>query len=222
MVQSIQHGLVPVAHTILSPEDPLYKEVEPGIVKHEYDPRRAAEMVSQLGVARNADGTFALGPIEIRAAGTAGDASNKGMLVVADFWKRLGLNVESVQIPNQRRNDLEYRANFPSFTIQRQPNGEEGMQRYHSREAPVAENNWVGDNKGRYVNPEMDAMLDRYFVTIVRGDRVRLAQQIVQHMTSQVVPLGLFYDANAIITSNRVENVTPVQVAWNAHEWVAR
>ena len=109
-----------------------------------------------------------------------------------------------------------------SFTIQRQPNGEEGMLRYHTREAPVAENNWVGDNKGRYMNSEMDALLDRYFVTIARGDRVQIASQIVQHMSGQAVPLGLFYDANAIITSNRVQNVTPVQVAWNAHEWTAR
>ena len=222
MVQSIQHGLVPVAHTILSPEDALYKDVERSIVKYDYDPRQAMQMISQLGIPRAADGTLSLAPIEIRAAGTQGDSSNKGMFVVADFWKRLGLTVETTQIPNQRRNDLEYRATHPGFTIQRQPGGEEGMQRYHSREAPVPENNFVGDNKGRYMNPELDALLDRYFVTIARGERVQLGSQIVQHMTGQVTPLGLFYDANAVVIGKRLENIIAVQVGWNSHEWAVK
>jgi peptide/nickel transport system substrate-binding protein len=219
MVQSIQHGLVPVAHTILSPNDPLYRDVERSIVTYDFDPRRAIEMISRLGVARGADGTFALAPLEVRAAGTAGDSSNKGMLVVADYWKRIGLATETTQIPNQRRRDLEYRANHPAFTIQRQPNGEEGMLRYHSREAPVPENNYVGDNKGRYVNAEMDALLERYFVTIARAERVQLANQIIQHMTSQVVPLPLFYEANTVPIGSRLTGVIPGQVGWNSHEW---
>jgi ABC-type transport system substrate-binding protein len=222
MVQSIQHGLVPVAHTILSPNDPLYRDVERSIVTYEYDSRRAIEMISRLGVPRGADGAFALTPLEIRAAGTAGDSSNKGMLVVADYWKRIGLASETTQIPNQRRSDLEYRATHPAFTIQRQPNGEEGMQRYHSREAAVPENNWVGDNKGRYVNAELDALLDRYFVTIARVERVQLANQIIQHMTSQVIPLPLFYEANAVPTGSRLSGVIPGQVGWNSHEWAVQ
>jgi peptide/nickel transport system substrate-binding protein len=222
MVQSIQHGLVPVAHTILSPSDPLYRDVERSIATYDYDPRRAIEMISRLGVSRGTDGTFTLTPLEIRAAGTAGDSSNKGMLVVADYWKRIGLASETTQIPNQRRSDLEYRATHPAFTIQRQPNGEEGMPRYHTREAAVPENNWVGDNKGRYTNPEMDAMLDRYFVTIARAERVQLANQIVQHMTSQVIPLPLFYEANVVPTGSRLNGVIPGQVGWNSHEWAVQ
>ncbi len=222
MVQSIQHGLVPVADTIFGPNDPMYRDIEPAIVRYDYDPRRAIEMISRLGIARGADGSFALPPLEIRAAGTAGDSSNKGMLVVADYWKRIGLASETIQIPNQRRRDVEYRANFPAFTIQRQPNGEEGMLRYHSREAPVPENNWVGDNKARYVNAEMDALLERYFVTIARADRSQIGRQIVQHMTAQVVPLPLFYDANAVVLGKRLANVIPTQVGWNAHEWMVQ
>ncbi len=222
MVQSIQHGLVPVADTIFSPNDPMYHDIEPAIARYDYDPRRAMEMIDRLGVARAADGSFALPSLEIRAAGTAGDSSNKGMLVIADYWKRIGLASETIQIPNQRRRDVEYRANFPAFTIQRQPNGEEGMLRYHSREAPVPENNYFGDNKARYVNPEMDALLERYFVTIARTDRAEIGRQIVRHMTSQVVPLPLFYDANAIVLGKRLNNVTPAQVGWNAHEWTVQ
>jgi peptide/nickel transport system substrate-binding protein len=222
MVQSIQHGLVPVADTIFSPNDPVYRETERSVVKYGYDTRQAIDMISRLGFARGPDGAFNITPLEIRAAGTAGDSSNKGMLVVADYWKRIGLAAETTQIPNQRRSDLEYRATHPAFTIQRQPNGEEGVQRYHSREAPLPENNYVGDNKGRYVNPEMDSLLDRYFVTIARAERAQIANQIVNHMTSNVIPLPLFYDANAVVLGKRLHNVIPGQVGWNSHEWVVQ
>jgi len=222
MAQSIQHGLVPVADAIFSPNDPVYRDIESAIVRYEHDPRRAIEMIGRLGVARAADGSFALPSLEIRAAGTAGDSSNKGMLVIADYWKRIGLATETTQIPNQRRRDVEYRATFPAFTIQRQPNGEEGMLRYHSREAAVPENNWFGDNKARYVNAEMDGMLERYFVTIGQAERAQIGRQIVQHMTTQVVPLPLFYDANAVVLGKRLNNVIPAQVGWNAHEWTAQ
>src|SRR5207248_8549018 len=136
--------------------------------------------------------------------------------------KRIGLTVETVQIPRQRRTDLEYRANHPAFTIQRQPNNEEGMLRFHSREAPVAENNWVGDNKGRYMNADLDRLIDQYFVTIGRTERTQLAGRIVEHLTSQVVPLGLFYDAAPVVIGNRLSNVVPRQTGWNAHEWQAQ
>jgi len=222
MAQTIQHGLTPVAHSIFDPEDSMHKDVERSIATYEYDVRRAGDMLGRLGLARGADGSFSLPPIEIRAAGTEGDASNKGMLIVGDYWKRLGLPVETTQIPRQRRSDLEYRANHPGFTIQRQPNNEEGMLRFHSREAPVLENNWVGDNKGRYINQEMDGLIDQYFVTIRSGERAQLAGRIVQHLTSQVVPLGLFYDANTVMIGSRLANVVARELAWNVQEWEAR
>src|SRR5439155_7214290 len=82
MVQSIQHGLVPVAHTILSPEDPMYKDVERSIVQYEYDPRKAMQIISRLTA--RPPGFSSVGPLEIRAAGTPVGAGNKGTLVVAD------------------------------------------------------------------------------------------------------------------------------------------
>jgi peptide/nickel transport system substrate-binding protein len=222
MVTTIQHGLVPVADSIVDPEDPLYPDIERNVVKFPYDPNRAVDGITRLGFTRGPDGMFPIPSLEIRAAGIEGDASNKGMFVVGDYWKRIGLAVETIQIPRQRRSDLEYRATHPAFTIQRQPNDEEGMLRFHSREAPTAENNWVGDNKGRYQSAELDALIDQYFVTVPRGDRSRLAGRIVEHLTSQVVPLGLFYDAAPVVIGNRLSNVIPRMVGWNAHEWEAQ
>ena len=72
------------------------------------------------------------------------------------------------------------------------------------------------------LNPEFDSLIDQYFVTIPRAERTQLAGRIVEHLTSQVIPLGLFYDAAPVVIGNRLTNVIPRMVGWNAHEWQAR
>ena len=222
MVQTIQHGLVPVAHTILTPEDPMYKDVERSIVMYDYDPRKAMEIIGQLGFTRGADGTLPHCPTRDPRRRDRGGRQQQGharggRLLEAHRVSR-GNDPDPESAPQRPRISGDH----PRLTIQRQPGGEEGMQRYHSREVALPENNWVGDNKGRYMNADLDALLDRYFVTIARGERGQLAGQIVQHMTSQAVPLGLFYDASAVVIGSRLSNVIPAPVGWNAHEWAAR
>src|SRR5438309_5850391 len=58
MVDSIQGGLATVAHTFLGPEQSVYRDVEPSIVKYDYDPRKAAQLIEELGFAKGADGGY--------------------------------------------------------------------------------------------------------------------------------------------------------------------
>src|SRR2546423_8591465 len=43
-------------------------------------------------------------------------------------------------------------------------------------------------------NPELDALLERYFVTIPLRERNVILGQIMHHFTDQVVFMGLFYN----------------------------
>ena len=63
-----------------------------------------------------------------------------------------------------------YRATFPGFELTRQP---AELQRYYSKEVPLPENNFRGGNRIRYVSPEFDGLLDRYFTTIPPRERAR-------------------------------------------------
>ena len=50
--------------------------------------------------------------------------------------------------------------------------------------------------------------------------------QIMRHMTDQVIPLGLYYNAGPIMIGNRLVNVTAGGAvstpAWNAEQWDIR
>ena len=49
LMESLEGGLTAVAHVYLSPTEPEYKDVEDAVVRYEYDPRRAAQMLEELG-----------------------------------------------------------------------------------------------------------------------------------------------------------------------------
>lgn len=115
---------------------------------------------------------------------------------------------------------------FPGFEVIENPNDFPSLVRLRLSETPLPENRFTGRNRVRYVNPEFDALLERYFTTIPMRERAQVAGQIVSHMTDQLVWMGLFHQAEPTMIANRLINVTArhegsVQ-SWNAHEWDVR
>jgi hypothetical protein len=78
----------------------------------------------------------------------------------------------------------------------------------------------------RYRSSELDALIDRFFVTVPRQERTQVLGQIVHHMTDQAIPVGLFYNVAPVMIGNRLQNVTAggpsSGPAWNANEWDIR
>src|SRR5581483_454007 len=175
LADSIDYGLTPPADGFLEPTRQEYKDTEAAIVRYPYDPRLAGQQIERLGYAKGNDGFFrdATGQqlhLEIRA--TAGEINPKTMYAVSDMLQQLGIAVDPVVIPLQRGSDEEYRSQFPSFTVNGQPIDLRFFSRFHSNQARLAENNFVGENRSRYMNPDLDALIDRYLVTIPHAERV--------------------------------------------------
>ena len=115
------------------------------------------------------------------------------MFAVQDYWQRVGVEVEAVVIPEQRRTDLEYRNTFPAFTMFRSPNDLRGMPDHYSAKTPLPENDFrsVGNN-ARCVNPEFDGLLDRFYTTIPSGPRTAALGEVIYHIADRLNMMGLF------------------------------
>ena len=98
------------------------------------------------------------------------------------------------------------------------------MGNFHSSKTPLLENNYTGTNRSRYTNPAFDALIDRYFTTIPRAERLDLVRQIVNHMTDWVTMPSLFYSEDATLIGSRLAQISAryTNVAWNAQEWEKR
>jgi len=227
MADTIQKGLVPVAHSYLTPTDPEYAETESAIVKYDYDPQRAEQLLNEIGYARGGDGVMrdAQGQVlhlEVRT--TASPAIHgKTFYPMVDFWERLGLDIDPVVIPVQRLTDLEYRTQQPTFEVVRYPNGVVNLWRVHSDATPLPSNKFTGHNRSRYMNPEFDAMIDRYNATIPWEPRMQALRQVITHMTTVLNVMGLFYDTKTIMVSNRMSpNVLAENTSWNGKDWTMK
>jgi peptide/nickel transport system substrate-binding protein len=229
LADNLMAGLLPIAETPLFPDTPEYQAIAASIVHYAYDPQRSIQMIEGLGYARGADGAFrdATGQklsFETRTTAQR-DLHLKTMLPVVDAWQRLGLEIETQVIPAARATDREEQATFPGFQVLRQPAGVDRLVRYHSNEARTAERNFTGNNNGRYMNPDLDRLIDRLNVTLAFNDRMVVASQIIQHLTDQLPVLSLFFDATPTLVHNRMRNVMPLsghedaRVGWNSQEW---
>jgi peptide/nickel transport system substrate-binding protein len=198
------------------------------MVKYAFDPRRSAQLIEELGYQRAQDGFYRDGSgqrIVLEARTNSGDDAKEKMLFSsADYWKRVGLDVEVVIVPRQQADDRQYRATFPGFDLVRQPFE---LERLKGSESPLPENNFRGKNRTRYMNAEYDALTDRYYATIPVRERNAILGQLVHHITDNVLAIGLVYGPEPTLIGNRLVNVSaPGAIGsdetWNAHEWDVR
>jgi peptide/nickel transport system substrate-binding protein len=221
IVDTMQAGVGGVAHHYIGPDWAQFRDVEPSIVRYEYDPRRAAQLLEGIGFTKGTDGAYrdAAGQrfsVEIRTTGV--DINSKSSFAVADYWQRFGVPTEVAIVPPQRTNEREYRATFPAFELIRPGTTVSSFDALRSREVPLPETNWAGSNRSRYRNADLDGLIDRFFVTIPVRERTQILAQIVHHMTDQLVQMGIVYDPPLRLVANRLRGV-PAGVPWNSYEW---
>jgi peptide/nickel transport system substrate-binding protein len=221
-------GMSPLAQSIVHPTRAEYAEVEPSIVRYEYDPRRSAQVFEELGFTRGPDGFYidtSSQKLSVELRTIYIQERQRTMLTVADAWQRVGVAVEPVVIPPQRATDRPYRAAFPGFEIVGARNDltSARLKLFHSSMVPLAENRYQANgNNARYMNPALDSLVDRYITTIPRQERTRTLAQIVRHQTENVSLMGLFYSLAPTVMTARLQNVSRGEdnnVVWNAHEW---
>jgi peptide/nickel transport system substrate-binding protein len=226
MADALIAGLAPVADTIINPTNPVYKEIERSVVKYGYDPRRAGQLLEGLGYTRGVDGLLRDSsgePLQIEHRATEADLHIKYLFAIADYWKQLGITQETVIIsrqigPNASR---EYRATRPGFELTRYPTN---LDQFLSTETPLPTNNFVGNNRSRYVSAELDDLIQRYYATVPLSQRIQLLGSVLHHMSENVTLLGVHHATQVDLVANRLSNVLPVnsedtRLTWNIHEW---
>ena len=236
LAETLQRGVAPAAHSFLYPGPAsVPRDRGPLSVRYNFDPRQSAAALSELGYRRGADGMLRDASGQPLAVGLVVSPSQeinvRSTLAVADYWKQVGVDAStSLQPERSGIEKLKYEAEWPGFTLIRGNTDLEGLSILHSAQARLPERGYNGSNRGNYMNPELDSLIDRYFVTIPAGERMETLGRIIHHISDQLPILPLYYGAEPAAISHRLRNVGPKPAgpagqtqAWNAHEWdVAR
>jgi peptide/nickel transport system substrate-binding protein len=220
MAEVLQAGVGRVAHSYLFPNDAEFRETEGSVVRYDYDPRRATQLVEEIGYVRRPDGAFqdvAGQRLSVEVSTTTADFNQKTILSVADYIQRVGVGVDVVMIPPQRARDLEYRSNFPNINITGARNGIRTLRNLHGSQAPLPETNYLGNNTSRYRSAELDGLIETFYRTVPRPERIGVLSQILHHISENLNWMGLTYDVDSTAIGNRLKNVGPYP--WNSQLW---
>jgi len=105
-----------------------------------------------------------------------------------------------------------------------------GLPNRHSSRTALPQNNFRvpgSGNLGRYTNAELDALIDTYFVTIPRPERLEVLGRILHHLADQLPLMGLYSNPFPEAVADRMLNVAGQRApgsfaTWNAHQWDVR
>jgi peptide/nickel transport system substrate-binding protein len=230
MSDTLQHGIFPIPHTYMSVRHPWYKTIESFIVRYDYDPRRARQILEESGYRPGPDGMIRdaagqpLAPVRIQTGGGV-HVHETAMYTSANYWQQVGVPTETFITP--RGYPRDERSTRPGFHLQRRGADLIDLFEYHTSQVPVPENRFQGGNLPRYGNKEFDPLLERFVTTIAPTERQQLLGPIIHHLTDQVVDIGILYDGEPIAMANRLVNVFAKgegnsPTVWNVLEWDVR
>ena len=219
-------GSSSIAHTFINPQESDYKDIDAAVVKYDFDPRTAARTLEGLSYTKGSDGIYrdASGPLRVEIRSSATNDADKVALVTADQWKQVGIGADVVIPPPQLDSDIEYASTYTGFQLVRRGNFRWDLKRpLSSAEAPLPENKFNGGNRGRYMNPDLDVLLDRYETAVAYPEHVQVLRDIVHHVSDQLPWMGLFYATDATVYDARLQGVhgkwERTTQTWNAWQW---
>lgn len=184
-----------IANALLPPGDRLYEPVRDGFARYPFDQTRARSMLGQLGWAPGPDGVL-VGPDGRRFQTSlwTTEGGDSEIAVIADYWKRVGVSAEQYIIPGAVVRDREARSRYPGFETSARGSGDSILSRVDSRVSASPRNNYSGANRGHYVNPRMDELVDRYRQSVSEQEQGQSIRAVSDFMAEDLPLMLLYYN----------------------------
>lgn len=211
-----------VADTFVGPKTAFYSRVDRAAVKYPYDLRRAEPLMREAGFTRGPDGVYThptdgrLAP-ELRAF--LGGDEERQVTILADGWRRFGVDVKEFAAPPAQAAQGEIRSTFPALAANFFGAGPYGsMDFFISSALPTPENRWVGNNRGGWSNPEFDQLYEQWNRTLDQETLVKLTADIWRVHSEDLAGLPLYF--NSSVRAHVAELNGPEDTGFrNIHEW---
>jgi ABC-type transport system substrate-binding protein len=187
------------AWEILPAYDPLYPAVKDGMRPYAYDPDRASAILRDAGWTRasdtilrnNADGRRFRNSI----LGAPGQAASE-LLPVADYWQRIGIDMEVLTTSPAQSRDLEYAASFPGWQMTALGIADGILGRL---DGPVAgpQTRWQGNPSG-YEDARALQLLDRYRTSLTERAQFDAMKALGEFVAAELPFMVLFSATHSV------------------------
>lgn len=220
--QALFEGKQPKAIHNIAPIDRWYTDDPEKIVLYEYSPRQARKLLEEAGWKLGDDGyRYKDGEkLSLQLMTTSGNRTRELVETwLQEEWKKVGIEITIKNEPARvyfgetvRKSKFSALAMFAWFSSpENNPRST-----FHSTNIPTEENGWAGQNDTRWVNKEVDELIEEIDVTFNHEKRVELISKILYHYTNEVPVIPLYYR-----TSNSVQPVNMAGYHLAPHQFSA-
>jgi peptide/nickel transport system substrate-binding protein len=189
-------GTAAVTYGQLSPRAPYYASIEPSITKYVFDPRKAQQLIEEVGLQKGADG-FYVGPdrqpVSLEVIGRQNPTWESENAIVVEGYRRIGLNAEGRILAATLANQGETRATFKALQLTGSSGFERGMGRMASSAISRPETRWQGSNYGGWSNSEYDRLWDLYNATLDASAGIKLLADMEKLQSEEVPQIPMYY-----------------------------
>ncbi|HEY3117835.1 MAG TPA: ABC transporter substrate-binding protein [Chloroflexota bacterium] len=222
LTQAVSEGLVPIADSWFSPNNPLRGQVESAIPQYPYDPQRALTLLSQAGWTRGSDGVLVHTPdggqFETELWARPGFDSEVQILI--DYWKAVGVQAKLFSIPAAKLTDRELTGTYPGGVLIGPPAQDLfSGDRLHSRAIAGPANRWQGRNSQGYSSRQADAVQERLAVAIDPAQRVAAHRDLLAVVFDDLPIMPLHWTLNFAYVLKGITGVTGGAIGWNILTW---
>jgi peptide/nickel transport system substrate-binding protein len=227
IAEIVTQGFSPMTEVPVSPNDPIFGRVDAAIVKHPYDPSRAAALLQEAGWSRAGEALVdARGqPFALDVRTTASSDNETEMGIIAADLSKLGMQITQTVIPQSRIRDNEYRVTFPGINTTAQSIDIPGILAVAiSDQCATAARRFAGSNRGCWRNADFDRFYQVASTSLDVGERDTAVVQALRVLTEDVGIIGLSYNTENVATRKGLVGPGPrwsaqVGNTWNVHEW---
>jgi ABC-type transport system substrate-binding protein len=179
--------------------EPLFESTKDSLRPFAYDPQRAQTMLRESGWVPGSDGALRNGGdgrrLRTSISSTAGRIERE-VHAFADYWRRLGVDVEQIVVPASQTRNAEARALYPGWEASASGGGDEVLGRLEGPAGSPA-NRWTG-NRGGYEDPRAQELLRQYRSSLRFEDQLRSFKALSDFVVETLPMLILFATAEPL------------------------
>ncbi len=217
-----------MGHTMVPSTATIYPQVDRTIAHYPYDPRRAEQLMNEVGYTKESDGffthpTYGRFNSEYKVLDSTNNVTEATIL--SDLWRRAGFNIQQAVFTPQQAADNEARATFVglSSTSGSGLTYPFAVATWHSSQIPTAQNRWRGSNRSGWSNSEYDRLSDALATTLDRSARDQLIISALKILHDEVPYHTLYFGLGVLaydrgLSGPRV-TVPETNYSWDIHTW---
>lgn len=197
IIADVLTGVADIAHTFITP---LAKgSAEDSVVRYEYDPERARELLAEAGYA---DG------ISVDLLTTQLEPWPLVSPILQFYLEDVGFDIEFRQLEHGTYGDERANSNYDMvvLTVTGPPDPDTWMGLVHSSNTPP------GNNSSYYNNPEVDALIEQATAAVDEEQRADLYRQIQEIVLEDAALLPIYHLGVQVVRHESVQGF-PVPIA---------